>query len=265
MKSQYFAASVLFTLLLSSMVLAMGLSYSAEAEEEGTVLKKENTVNMLFNEKNSEGSIDLAKMVEEQLSTPEECQSPDSLCLLNEVTVKIIMTKEWLRYDIPTMTDYSFANTVPRIENDVEHLTVEEVAILQEVLARRGLLINLDGSPVKERGYLGHLTRMAEIRLAQIKGLNPGDPQYLVQLRNEINNLLENMAHDESYVAKHPLPDLSSTIPQSGSPLKEEWDRQKYLAELAMNSKEKYNKEPPIRSYFDLSVDGYLNVEKVEE
>lgn len=252
-----------------SIVLSLGSLYRvslvAEADPQGELIFKQKTIQQAFNEENPEGNVDLKKIVEEELEKPAECDEPMVTCQIKEVSFEITLKKEWVKLNISELNDYDYANTVPRVKGELTRLTKPEIVVLQETLARRGLLQNLDGSIVKERGFFGSLTWLGLLRLANIKGLNPGDPKFHDLLRDQVNELLDKMGKDESYIADHPLPSRFDMTPQQGSPLKELWEKNVYLSKLAQNSDRVNPGNIPLNSGVEVSIDGYVNVERITD
>jgi len=252
-------------LLLISLATLYQASSSAEAGEVGEIISKKKTIQQTFNEKNPEGSVDLKKIVEEELVRPPECEEPMVTCAIKEVSFEITLKKEWVKVNITELNDYDYANTVPHIKNELTQLTKPEVVVLQETLARRGLLRNIDGSIVEDRGFFGSLTWLGLLRLANIKGLDPAAPEFGKLLKDKVNELLDNMAKDDDYIATHALPAEEYITPGKGSPLRELWDKYSYLAELAQNGKRVNPGTIPLDDGIDVNIDGFVNVERVAD
>lgn len=248
-----------------SFLFLLQSSISAEALQPGEIITKKKVINKIFNEKTPEGNVDLKKIVEQEMLKPAECDEALVTCQIQEVSFEIIIKKEWLKLSIPALNDYDFANTVPHLKNDISKLTKSELVVLQEVLARRGLLQNLDGSIVKDRGFFGSLTWLGLYRLANIKGLNPKDPKFNNLLRDKVNELLDKMAKDQSYMAKNPLPSREHMTPQAGSPLRNSWDNYVYLARIAQTGKKVNPGSIPLDSNVDVNIDGFVNVERISD
>jgi hypothetical protein len=256
----YIAAAAFFI-----MGMVFQSSISAEADQIGEVIVKQKTIQKAFNEENPEGNVDLKQIVEQELEKPEECDEPMVTCEIREVSFEITIKKEWIKLNISELNNYDFANTVPKIKNDLTKLTKPETVILQETLARRDLLQNLDGSIVPDRGFFGSLTWLGLLRLAHIKGLDPADPEFNIQLKNQVNDLLEKMGNDQNYVASNPLPSRFDMTPQVGSPLKELWDQYVYLATIAQSGSRVNPGNIPLNSGIDVNIDGFVNVERISD
>jgi hypothetical protein len=251
--------------ILLSVAACYMASLSAEAQQQGQSIVKQKVIHQVFNEKNPEGNVDLKKIVEEELVKPEECEEPMVTCEIKEVSFDITIKKEWVKLNISELNHYDYANTVPRIKNQLTKLTKPETVILQETLARRGLLQNLDGSIVQDRGFFGSLTWLGLLRLANIKGLDPADPNFGDLLRDKINELLDNMAKDDDYIATHALPSQQQMTPKEESTLRELWDKYEYLAKLAQNGTRVNPGSIPLDSGIDVNIDGFVNVERVSD
>ncbi|MGE3278215.1 MAG: hypothetical protein AB7J40_00095 [Candidatus Altimarinota bacterium] len=240
-------------------------SLRAEADPQGEVITKQKTIQKVFNEENPEGTIDLKKIVEEELVKPPECDEAMVTCQIKAVSFDITLKKEWVKLNIAELNDYDYANTVPTIKSELTRLTKPEVVVLQETLARRGLLQNLDGSIVKERGFFGSLTWLGLLRLANIKGLDPGDPKFNELLRDKVNELLDKMGKDQSYISNNALPSRYDMTPQEGSPLREMWEKNLYLSKLAQNAERVNPGNIPLNNGVDVNIDGFVNVERVSD
>ena len=177
----------------------------------------------------------------------------------------INIKKEWLKLDLAELNNHDFASTVPKIQKTVDKLDKPETVVLQETLARRGLLTHLDGSIVNDRGFFGALTWLGLIRLGNIKGLNDNDPNFFQQLTDEVNNLLDNMANNADYVSERPLPKQEDMIPGQTDDLFDLWSHYYYLAQLAQNAKKVDPGQIPLQLGEDVNIDGFVNVERVEQ
>jgi len=255
-----------------ALVIAIGFSaqymmgyFSVEADPLGEIIIKEKSITLNFNEQNPGGSIDLKKIVEEELSVPPECNEALTVCYIQEVTFNINIRKQWQKFDIVELTNQQFAEAVPRLENSIDELTIPEVVVMQEVLARRGLLHFLDGSVVHERGFFGALTWMGLLRLSHIKGLNPGTPEFTASLTQAVNDLLENMAKDENYVTNRPLPSREDMEPSEGDIVYTLWKNYSYLAILAENSEKVDVGDVFIGGGVDVDIDGFVNIERTTQ
>lgn len=254
------ALSMMFVMVFANLFI----NVAVQANEEAELLTKQQSLQLEFDENNPEGNVDLKKIVEEELKTPEECNQPEIVCRINKVAFDITIKKEWLKLDITTMTDQGFAQSVPLLSNQIDQLTDSEVVIMQETLARRGLLTYLDGSVVQERGFFGSLTWLGLIRLAQIKGLDPGDPEFERKVSDEVNNLINNLANDRYYINNRPLPGAEEMTPGDEDPLNDMWDHYSYLSKLAQNADRVVPNNIPLNIGVDVNIDGYVNVERVE-
>lgn len=254
-------------LLLVMSLLLLGSTVMARADESTLwkTITKQKTIKRVFNEANPEGNVDLKKIVEEELEKPIECDEALVTCQIKEVSFEITLKKEWLKINVGELNDADFANNFPLLENPIDQLTKPEIVVLQEVLDRRGLLTHLDGKKVKDRGFFGSLTWLGLIRLAHIKGLNPGDPQFNVQLRDQVNELIKKMAKDKDYVAKHALPKKEDMVPVTGDPLHDLWRKQLSTAKLAEKSEKVDAGKIPLDGNVDVNVDGFLNVERIKD
>ena len=254
-------------ILLMMSLLMLGKAVDARAAEPqiGQIISKEKTIKRLFNEKNPEGSVDLKKIVEEELEKPAECQEALVSCQIKEVSFEITLKKQWLKVNIGELSDHDFADTIPRLEHPIDQLTKPEIVVLQEVLDRRGLLTYLDGKRVKERGFFGSLTRMGLVRLAHIKGLKPGDPQFNSQLRDKVNELLDKMEKDKNYISTHPLPKKEHVEPQKGDPMYDLWREHRSTAKLAEKAEKVDAGTIPLDENVDVNIDGFLNVERIRD
>lgn len=257
-------ASVLL-LVMSLLLLGSTVMARAEGPSLWKSIVKEKTIKRTFNEANPEGTVDLKKIVEEELEKPAECDETLVTCQIKEVSFEITLKKEWRKINLGELSDYDFATSLPQLENAIDQLTKSEIVVLQEALDRRGLLTHLDGSKVKERGFFGSLTWLGLIRLAQIKGLNPSDPQFNVQLRDKVNELIEKMAKDKDYIANHALPKKEEMTPVAGDPLHDLWRKQISTAKLAETSERVDAGSIPLDSSVDVNIDGFLNVERVQD
>jgi len=255
----------LILILISITAFLLGMTVSARAEIRGELIDKETIITLEFNDNNPGGNIDLKKIVEENLSRPTDCQNPLVICSINSVNFEIVMRKEWLKIDIPELSNQEFAQTVPRIENSIDQLSDTEVVVVQETLARRGLLTHLDGSTVQERGFFGSLTNLSLVTLAHIKGLDPGDPEFNEELTDEVNKLLNNMANDDNYINNRPLPRHEDMRPGEGDSLFNLSEKYRYIAELAQQA-EKVDPGPiPIKAAVGVEIDGFVNIERATE
>lgn len=254
-------------LLLVMSLLLLGSTVMARADESTLwkTITKEKTIKRVFNEANPEGSVDLKKIVEDELEKPAECEEAFVTCQIKEVSFEITLKKEWLKINIGELNDQDFANNLPLLENPIDQLTKPEIVVLQEILDRRGLLTHLDGKKVKERGFFGSLTWIGLVRLAQIKGLKPDDPQFHVQLRDKVNELLKKMAKDKDYIAKHALPKKEDMEPAAGDPLHQLWRKHVSTAKLAEKAEKIDAGRIPLDSSVDVNVDGFLNVERIKD
>jgi|CXWL01.1.fsa_nt_gi hypothetical protein len=254
-------------LLLVVVGLLTGLSlrtHSVAAEQNGEIISKQKTIQRTFNESNPDGKVDLKKIVDEELVRPEECEDGLVICQIKEVSFDITLKKKWLKLTIADLNAYDFANSVPLLKNSVGQLTKPETVVLQEVLAKRGLLLNLDGSIVKDRGFLGPLTWLALTRLAHIKGLKPDEQKYKERLRDEVNSLLGKMGKDANYLAQNPLPKKEQMEPKSGDPLYKVWKNYQYVSNLAQTSGKVDAGKIPLSGNIDVNVDGFVDVKRVK-
>lgn len=256
--------------LSSGIILTFVMSMSwtqffAVADQHGEIISKEKTIHVSFDSENPEGNVDLKKIVEEELTRPEECNQEMVFCQIETVGFDITIKKEWLRIDIRELNNQEFATSVPRIENDIDNLTNAEIVVMQELLARRGLLQYLDGSIVQERGFFGPLTWLALTKLGHIKGLSDEDPEFGRLLMEEINKLLDRMANDDNYVNNWPLPSETDMIPEVGDDLYDLWSYQHYLGVLAEDADRVDAGDIPLEINDDVNIDGFLNVERVEQ
>lgn len=247
-----------------SIIFFGGTSKPAEADQHGENISKESTISINYNEENPSGIIDLKKIVEDNLGVPSECQESMVICQIENVSFEITIKKDWLKFNIRELNNYAFANTVDKIESPLDELSAPEIVIMQEVLARRGLLRNPDGSVVQERGFFGSLTWLALIKLAHIKNLDPNAPDFNEGMSIEINNLLANMGQDDNYVNNRPLPQESEMIPQEGDLLFDEWSYRKYISELAQNSVRVETEDVFFSNDIDVNIDGFVEVERLE-
>jgi len=264
MNKKYFIIVYLITILLFTGLFFFS-QQSVTAEQQGELLQKEKSITMSFNEENPEGNVDLKRIFEEELARPTECNDPLMFCQIQDVSFDITIRKEWLKINLAELSNYQYANTIPRIENPVDQLTDSEVVILQETLARRGLLQYLDGSTVHERGFFGSLTGLALTRLSHIKGLSIDDPLYNELLRDKVNELLENMANDENYVNNRTLPSAEDMTPQEGDNLFESWKNYLYISDLAQTADRVDTSNVHLDDNIDVNIEGFVNVERITE
>lgn len=263
MQTRYFFSFLILGVLLSLSLLANFAMLPVAAEPQGEIISKQKTIQRSFNEENPDGKVDLKKIVEEELERPEECEQGLVICQIKEVSFDITIKKNWLKLTIADLNAYDFANSVPLIKNSIDNMTKPEIVVLQETLARRGLLLNLDGSTVKERGFLGALSWIGLTRLAHIKGLHPDDPKYREKLRDEVNGLLTKMGKNARYLADHALPSKEHMEPKSGDPLYQEWRNYHYFANLAQNGDRVDRGNIPLNGNVDVNVDGFVDVKRV--
>lgn len=257
-----YTTTLVLTIALSFSGLYWIASPSAIANEAGEIITKQKTLNLSFNEENPGGNVDLKKIVEDELQKPGECFEDMTVCYIKEVSFDITIKKEWHKFDINELGDQQFAQTVPRLENNIDELTKPETVVMQETLARRGLLMNLDGSIVSERGFFGSLTWLALIRLAQIKGLDPGDPLFHNFLKEQVNGLMDKMEKDDEYMSKHALPSINEMRPGTNDNLFDLWQKFFYLAQLAKNAKRVETGDISLGGGIDVNIDGFVNVER---
>lgn len=250
--------------IMSIGLLSMGMIQEGIANEQGQRIVKEKSLQFFFDETNPEGNVDLKKIVDEELQTPVECVG-EVICQIRSVGFDIRITKEWIALDLNEMNDFDYANTVPRLNNPVDQLSDTETVVMQEALARRGLLQYLDGSTVKQRGFFGALTWLGLLRLGHVKGLSDEDPHFNQELSNDVNDLLDNMANDENYVANRALPQESELVPAEGDDLFDLWSYYMYLAKLAQNLDPMDHPKPELNIGEDVSIDGFVNVERVND
>ncbi len=255
----------LIAALLMGAVLSTGHHQMASAEQSGEIITKQKTINQVFNEENPGGNVDLKKIVEEELEKPAECYQDMVVCEIQEVTFDITLKKEWRKYNVSQLNDYEFANTVPKLTSMLNQQPKGETVVMQETLARRGLLQNLDGSIVKERGFFGALTWLGLLRLSKIKGLEATDPEFENKLRDEVNDLLNKMAKDDDYIATHQLPQYSERTPSSEDSTFDLWNNYLYLAKLAKNAKPVKNGNIPLGAGVEVNIDGFVNVQRVQD
>ena len=264
MQTRYFFSLVLVAVLCSWSILFNAAAPGAEAQQQGEIITKQKTIQRSFNETNPDGKVDLKKIVEEELVKPEECEQALVICQIKEVGFDITIKKKWLKLNITQLNSYDFANSVSPIKNPVDQLNKQETVILQEVLARRGLLQNRDGSVVKDRGFLGSLTKLGLVRLAQIKSLNPKDPHFNEQLRDKVNELLSKMSKDGDYLINHALPKREQMEPKAGDPLYDLWKQQQYLSDLAQKGERVDAGAIPVNGNVDVNIDGFVDVKRVK-
>ena len=248
-----------------SLIFIANFQKQADAVTQGELIVKEKTINRTFNEENPNGTVDLKKIVEEELSTPIECSEDLVYCQIQNVSFEVKLKKEWLKINITELNNYDFANTVSKITHPVDQLSKGETVILQEALARRGLLLNLDGSTVYDRGFFGSLTRMGILRLAHIKKLNPEDADYNKKISDEVNKLLDNMSKDDNYVNNKPLPRREEMEPKDGDQLFADWKKQKYVSELAKGGKKVDPGNIPLGDKIEVNINGYVEVQRVTD
>lgn len=261
--SQRFAIALMAAVSLG--LLSMGLVQQTVADEQGQRIVKEKSLQFFFDESNPEGNVDLKKIVEEELQTPIECAESMMICQIKSVGFDIRITKEWVALDLEKLNDYDYANTVPRLKNAIDQLTDAETVVAQEALARRGLLQYLDGSIVKERGFFGALTWLGLLRLGHIKGHSDKDENFNWELTNDVNDLLDNMANDANYIANRALPQESEMTPTEGDELFDLWSYYIYLAKLAQNLDPVTHPQPELNIGEDVTIDGFVNVERVND
>lgn len=235
------------------------------ADEAGEIITKQKTLNLSFNEENPGGNVDLKKIVEEELDRPAECDADMTVCYIKEVSFDITIKKEWHKYLVTELNNQEFAQTVPHLENPIDQLEKSETVIMQETLARRGLLQYLDGGIVKERGFFGALTWLGLLRLGQIKGVGADDPNFNQLLTDEVNNLLNKMAEHDSYIEDNALPGYEQRTPGEGDSLYELWEKYLYLARLAQGAKPVETGNIPVGAGVDVNIDGFVNVERVTQ
>lgn len=236
-----------------------------KADEKGKLMEREKNVTLLFNAANPEGSVDLKKIVEEQLIRPDECLQDQVICQIQEVAVNLHIKKSWKKFNIPSLTNQEFATIVPMIKNNADQLTKPEILILQEILSRRGLLTSDAGNPVKERGFFGSLTWMGVLRLAKIKGADPGDPKFYRIITEKVNQLISNMAKDQNYTENRPLPVIEAMEPQKGDKTYPLWEKNSYLSELSQNAQKIDPGIISVEGNTDVKIEGYVNVERVNK
>lgn len=264
MQTRYFFSLFALSLLLSLSLLANFSMLPVAAEPQGEIITKQKTIQRSFNEETPDGKVDLKKIVDEELMRPEECEQGKVICQIKEVGFDITIKKKWLKLIIADLNAYDFANSVPLLKNPVDQLSKQETVILQEVLARRGLLLNLDGSVVKDRGFMGALTWLGLIRLSQIKGLNPDDPKFKVRLRDEVNSLLGKMGKDANYLSRNATPRKDHMEPKDGDALYKLWKNYQYLANVAQNGDKVDRGNVPVNGNIDVNVDGFVDVKRVK-
>ncbi len=245
-------------------LLSMGMLQEGIADEQGQRIIKEKSLKFFFDESNPEGNVDLKKIVDEEMQNPIECNG-EVICQIKSVGFDIRITKEWLALDLNELNNFDYANTVPRLKNPVDKLTDTETVVMQEALARRGLLQHLDGSTVKERGFFGALTWLGLLRLGHVKGESDEDPNFNQELSNNVNDLLNNMAKDEDYIANRALPQASELTPSKGDDLFDLFSYNLYLAKLAQNLAPTAHPKPELKIGEDVTIDGFVNVERVNE
>lgn len=255
-------------LLVGSITTLGGLyavtHHQVQADERGERITKEKNLEYFFDETNPEGNVDLKQIVEEELHTPAECEEAMVICQIKSVGFDITIKKEWLKLNLSELNNQEFANTVPRIEESVDELEKPDVVVLQETLARRGLLTHLDGSVVYDRGFFGALTWLGLLRLGHVKGLSDEDPEFNQKLTEQVNELLNNMADNTDYVSEKPLPNQDELTPSEGDDLYELWKYYSYLAQLAQNADRVDPGNIPLQLGEDVNIDGYVNVERVD-
>jgi hypothetical protein len=245
-------------------LLSMGMIQQGLADEQGQRIIKEKNLEFFFDEVNPEGNVDLKKIVEEELKTPIECHGEMVICQIKSVGFDIRITKEWVALDLSELNNLDYANTVPRLENPLDQLSESETVVMQETLARRGLLQYLDGGEVRERGFFGALTWLGLLRLGHVKGLSDEDPEFNQELVNDVNDLINNMANDENYVANRPLPQESELTPAEGDDLFDLWSYYQYIAKLAQNLDPVDQEPPTLNIGQDVTIDGFVNVERTK-
>jgi|GEM_PF-6674280 len=241
------------------------LLFPLKADDTGQQVVKEKQIQLKFDAKNPEGNVDLKKIAAEALVKPEECNTSLTLCQINEVTFDIVIRKKWTKLQIPKLSNYEFSNAVPAIKSDLDHLSNQETVVLQEALARRGLLEDNKGGPVKERGYFGSLTWVALTRLAHVKGLDPKNKNYKKQLVQRVNEVLQNMAKTENYVDQHPLPSKDTIDPKPGDKTYDQFQNYKYLSDLAESGKKVNPGDTSVEGNTDVTIDGFVNVERIKK
>lgn len=245
-------------------LLSLGMIQQGIADEQGQRIVKEKNLKFFFDETNPEGNVDLKKIVEEELKNPIECQGELVVCQIKSVGFDIRITKEWMALDLAQLNDLDYANTVPKLENSIDQLSKDETVVMQETLARRGLLQYLDGSEVRERGFFGALTWLGLLRLGHVKGLSDEDPNFNFQLKDQVNELLNNMAKDENYIANRALPQESELTPADGDDLFDLWSYYHYLARLAQNLDPIKQEPATLNIGQDVTIDGFVNVERTK-
>ncbi len=265
-KSFFFkkTSKIIAIVIVSGLSCAM-LLFSLKAEDYGRQVVKEKQIQLKFDAKNPEGNVDLKKIAAETLGKPEECTASLTLCQIGEVTFDIVIRKKWTKLNIPKLSNYEFANAVPTIKSDLDHLSNQETVVLQEALARRGLLEDSKGNPVKDRGYFGSLTWVALTRLAHIKGLDPKNKNYKKQLTQRVNEVLQNMAKTENYVDQHPLPPKEQIDPKAGDKTFDQFQNYKYLSDLAESGKKINPGDTSVEGNTDVTIDGFVNVERIKK
>lgn len=263
-RSFSFFAIFLLALTAAGIIFSFLRNDEVKAEAKGETIVREKTLDLHFDAKSQENAIDLKKVIGNELSRPEECDQTLLICQIEDVKINLHIVKTWRKLEIPTLSNFEFANAVPPIQNDVDHLTKEETVILQEVLARRGLLKSPEDKQVSDRGFLGPVTQLALSKLAHIKKLNPKDSKYKVKLKEKINELLSKMAKNEDYVEKNPLPKVEDMTPKKGDPVAQEFEKYKFLTELSKTApRVEMGSIPVTGNNVDVKIEGFLNVEKI--
>lgn len=264
MQKRHFFSYLVLIVLLSLSLVANFAMLPVSADPQGVIISKQKTIQRSFNEENPDGKVDLKKIVDEELMRPEECEQGNVICQIKEVGFDITIKKKWLKLTMSELNAYDFANSVPLLKNSVDQLSKQETVVLQETLARRGLLLNIDGSTVKDRGFMGPLTWLGLIRLSHLKGLNPGDPKFKIRLRDEVNSLLGKMGKDAGYLSRNPTPRKEHMEPKDGDTLYKLWKNYQYLANVAQNGEKVDRGKVPINGNIDVNVDGFVDVKRVK-
>lgn len=260
-KRRWWLFLVAFLLLIGVALLAT----KVKAQDKGTLLQREKKVQLLFNADNPEGNIDLKKIVEQELVKPEDCDQTLTICQIQEVSLDLVIKKTWKKYSLPKLSNQEFAVTVPLIKNDLENLSKPEIVILQETLARRGLLTDRTETVVKDRGFFGSSTWLGVLRLAHIKKLDPKNPKFNKQIIDKTNELIGRMSKDPSYVENNPLPQEKDREPQKGDKAYSIWEKHSYLQDLSQNASKVDPGSISIEGNTDVKIEGFVNVERVSK
>lgn len=224
MNTKTFVSAYLLVLLSSFSPVLWQQSQHVEAADSNKPISKNTTLK--FNNLSDSQEVDLQDFMDQRMKTPQNCYDPGIICKEN---IEIKFIREWNPTPIEDLSADEFAKLVPPIKGTIgRNASPSEIAIAQQALNLRGLLLDLNGEPVKTLGNWKHLSEMARARLSYIKGKDLTDEEFT----NEINQLIERMK-DPNYLKNRPLP--SQIDPQPGQVGYAKFNQEKDKAEKALN------------------------------